>query len=153
MIFPSGNDEDLLLQMTNLHSSPPLSLISFMPTSFTNVAWKHTLICPVDNNKQAVNDGFWGDPGAGRLILRYSSITCLRVLDFFGEYQMVFEEKQMSITTFANQRFGIPYLSRKKRASDNESDNIHEIADAVLHSTVKIFSGKHFSICYNVYAG
>ena len=36
MIFPSGNDEDLLLQMTNLHSSPPPSLISFTPTSLTN---------------------------------------------------------------------------------------------------------------------
>ena len=37
---------------------------------------------------------------------------------------MVFEEKQMSVTTFANQRFGIPYLSRIKGASDNESDYI-----------------------------
>ena len=30
----------------------------------------------------------------------------------------------MSVTTFANQRFGVPYLNRKKRASDDESDNM-----------------------------
>ena len=34
-IFPSGMDEDLLLQIANLHSSDPASLTSLTPTSLT----------------------------------------------------------------------------------------------------------------------